>query len=76
MRIDHGCLNILMAKQVLNLSDVYPTMEKVCRKAVAECVDRDMLYNTRFLNGICDRVLDNVFTYMVASDLTASRVNR
>jgi hypothetical protein len=75
MRIDHSSLNILMAEQVLNFPDVYPTLEQVCRKTVAECVYRCMLYNTRFFNGICERGLDNVFTYMVASDLAASGVN-
>lgn len=76
MSIDHSCLDALVSKQVLNLSDVYPTLEQVCCKAVAERVNRDMLYNPCFFHGICDSTLDKVFTYLVAFDLAASGVNR
>ena len=76
MGINHCGLDALVSQQVLYLPDVNSALEQVCRKAVAERMDRDMLYDTRFFNGICDSGLDNVFTYMVASDFVASGVNR
>jgi hypothetical protein len=51
MRIDHRGGDISMAEQLLDRADVFACFEKMCRKAVAERMTRNLLENSSTLNG-------------------------
>jgi len=75
MRVDHCGLNIGVAEQFLDGSDIISVFQKMGCKAVPKSVNRDRLWNIGFLCGRFDLFLKGAGMNMMSSNLTASGVD-
>src|SRR3989339_897664 len=58
MRVNHCCLQVLMAQQLLHLSYIDTVHKKVRGKTVAQRVNGCMFLNPGLFNGILDDILN------------------
>jgi hypothetical protein len=63
--IDHSCLDILVAQEFLDRSDVVAVGQKVSGEAVAQGMRCDMFVNAGFEGSSADRLLDHPRVYVV-----------
>jgi len=76
MQVDHGGLNILVAQQFLNRSDVGTGFEEMSRKAVAQRMRNRVLRQTDPINSLLEEIGEIVVTHMMPPRFTAARIDR
>ena len=70
MRIYCRRLGALVPQQFLNIPQIYPAFQKMCRKRVPQAVDAYLLPNPRCLAGVRKDLLHSPCRYVLAPLLT------
>ena len=74
MGVDHGRLNVFVAKQLLNGADIITIFKQVRGESVAEDVRSDALLNMCFASGVFDRSMEAACVNVVPANSLAAGV--
>ncbi len=66
--VDHGRLDVGVAKELLNRPDVGAGLEQMCRERVSQRVWNDLFYDARSSDRLMDGPLDEVRPEMMPTD--------